>query len=125
MKKLQDQLKEVSKALAKLSKQVDKITNQVKKLDTPKKKATKAAAPKKKAVKKAAPAKKETKTAAAKPMTVLDSVYDVIIRSRNGATIAKLKEKTNLQARQLSNALYKLSKRGKIMAKARGLYIKK
>ena len=126
MKKLQDQLKEVSKALAKLTKQVEKIAVQAKKLDAPKK----AAAPKKKATKKAArksaPAKKAAAPkAAAKTGTVLDTVYDVIRRSRNGATIAKLKEKTALNPRQLSNALYKLSKREKIVAKSRGLYVKK
>ena len=121
MKKLQDQLKEVSKALVKLTKQVEKIAAQAKKLDKPKK----AAAPKKKAVKKSAPAKKKAAPAAAKGGTVLDTVYDVIRRSRNGATIAKLKEKTSLNPRQLSNALYKLSKREKIAAKSRGLYVKK
>lgn len=125
MKKLQDQLKEVSKALAKLSKQVDKISAQVKKASP----AKKAAAPKKKAVKavkaakKAAPAKKAK--AEKKAATVLDTVYDIIRKARNGATIAVLKKKSELNPRQLSNALYKLSKRGKIEAKSRGLYIKK
>jgi predicted Rossmann fold nucleotide-binding protein DprA/Smf involved in DNA uptake len=51
-------------------------------------------------------------------------VLDVIKRSRNGATIAALKTKTELESRQLSNALYKLSKKGKIKAKSRGVYIK-
>ena len=136
MKKLQDQLKEVSATLAKLSKQVQRITVQVKKFDQPKK-AVKTAAPKKKAAAKAAPAKKAAKKAApkaapkaaakatAKAATVLDTVLDVIKKSRQGASIAILKEKTNLNPRQLSNALYKLSKREKIVAKARGLYVKK
>ena len=132
MKKLQDQLKEVSATLVKLSKQVQRITVQVKKLDQPKK-AAKTAAPKKKAAAKAAPAKKAAKKAApkaagkaaAKAATVLDTVFDVIKKSRQGASIAILKEKTNLNPRQLSNALYKLSKREKIVAKSRGLYVKK
>jgi predicted Rossmann fold nucleotide-binding protein DprA/Smf involved in DNA uptake len=55
---------------------------------------------------------------------VLDNVFGVVRRSRSGATIAKLKEKTGLDSRQLSNALYKLSKKGKIKAKSRGHYIK-
>ena len=70
-------------------------------------------------------AKKAAKTAAAKKPTVLETVYGVIGRSRNGATIAQLKQKTGLTPRQLSNALYKLSTRGKIVAKSRGLYVKK
>jgi len=57
--------------------------------------------------------------------TVLQLVYDVVRRSRNGASIARLREKTGLNARQLSNALYKLCKRGQIEAKARGIYIRK
>jgi hypothetical protein len=57
--------------------------------------------------------------------TVLETVYDVVRRSRNGASIAILRQKTGLGARQLSNALYKLSKRGRIEAKARGVYVRK
>ena len=56
--------------------------------------------------------------------TVLDTVFDVIKRSRNGATIANLREKTGLEARQLSNALYKLAKKGRVKTKSRGVYIK-
>jgi predicted Rossmann fold nucleotide-binding protein DprA/Smf involved in DNA uptake len=112
MKKLQNQLKTVSKSLAALSRQVEKISQQVAQAQ-PAKKAAPAA---KAAVKRAAPAGGKT---------VLDSVYDVISRSRKGATVAQLKDKTNLNARQLSNALYKLSKKGQVYAKSRGLYVKK
>lgn len=115
MKKIQDQLATISKSLAALSKQVDKLSKQAGKQT--KKPAVKAAKPKSKAkAKKAAPVDKNT---------VLDTVYDVIRRARNGASIAKLKEKTKLDSRQLSNALYKLSKKGMVEAKSRGHYIKK
>jgi predicted Rossmann fold nucleotide-binding protein DprA/Smf involved in DNA uptake len=40
-------------------------------------------------------------------------------------TVAQLKTKTQLNARQLSNALYKLSKKGMVEAPSRGLYLKK
>ncbi len=123
MKKLQDQVKAVTKELAKLTKKVEKLQQQVAKA---------AAAPKKpaakKTAKKAAPKKKKAapaKTPGDKKPTVLEAVYDVVRRARNGATIAKLKEKTGLTPRQLSNALYKLSTRGMIEAKARGVYVKK
>jgi len=145
VKRMQTQLKSVSKALADLSKKVDKLNKQLGKVATakapakkaaPKKKVAKKAAPKKKVAKKAAPKKKPAKKAApkkaapkkasaAKGATVLDSVYDAIKRARAGVTIAALKQKTNLEARQLSNALYKLSKRGDIVAKSRGVYTKK
>jgi hypothetical protein len=139
MKRLETQLKTISKNLVNLSMQVDKITAQIEKLKETKapakKAAAKKAAPKKAAVKKAAakkapakkaPAKKAPakEPAAAAAATVLDRVFDVIKRSRNGATIAALKTKTELESRQLSNALYKLSKKGKIKAKSRGVYIK-
>jgi predicted Rossmann fold nucleotide-binding protein DprA/Smf involved in DNA uptake len=131
MKKLHAQLTTVFKELGKLSRKIEKVAEQVAKKaeakSAPKKKAVKKAAAKK--AKKAAPKKAASKKAApkkaAKKSTVLDSVYDVVRRARNGATIAQLKQKTGLNPRQLSNALYKLSTRGKIVAKSRGVYVKK
>lgn len=126
MKKLKNQLTSVAKELAKLSQKVEALIGEV---ENPA--AAAEAAPKAKpAAKKAKSPAKAGKKAVAKPAadtsaTVLDSVFDVVRRSRNGATIAKLKEKTGLSPRQLSNALYKLSTRGKIVAKSRGLYVKK
>ena len=123
MKKIQSQLKTISKSLSSLSKQVERITKQVDKLQP----AKKVPAKRKKAVRKAparkAPARK--KAAPAKGKTVLDSVYSVIKRSKKGATIATLKTKTGLDSRQLSNALYKLSKKRMVRAKSRGLYVTK
>ena len=121
MKKLQAQLKSISKSLVALSKQVDKISKQLNKLQAPK--ATAAA---KKTKTTAAKVKKTSvKKKTAKQMTALETVLSVIKRSRKGATIAGLKEKTGLVSRQLSNALYKLAKKGQIIAKERGIYIKK
>ena len=125
MKRIQTQLKTISKSLVSLSKQVERITKQVDKLQP----AKKAPAKRKKAVRKvavrrkAAPARR--KAAPAKGKTVLDTVYGVIQRSKKGATIATLKTKTGLDSRQLSNALYKLSKKRMVRAKSRGLYVKK
>ena len=118
MKKIQIQLKTISKSLSSLSKQVERITKQVDKLQP----AKKAPAKRKKAVRKVAV---RSKAAPAKGQTVLDSVYGVIKRSKKGATIATLKTKTGLDSRQLSNALYKLSKKRMVYAKSRGLYVKK
>ncbi len=127
MKKMKDQLKSISKSLVSLSKQVDRLTKQVDKLQaTPKTVAKKAV--KKSATPKRKPAarKKVAKRApAAKSPTVLDAVFNVIKRNRNGVSIAALKAKTKLDSRQLSNALYKLSKKGQVRAKSRGVYVKK
>jgi predicted Rossmann fold nucleotide-binding protein DprA/Smf involved in DNA uptake len=119
MKKIQAQLKTISKSLVSLSKQVERITKQVDKFQPAKKTAS---AKPKKSVRKAAAGRK---TAPAGGTTALNSVYNVIRRSPKGATIAALKTKTGLGARQLSNALYKLSKKGLVRAKSRGLYVKK
>jgi predicted Rossmann fold nucleotide-binding protein DprA/Smf involved in DNA uptake len=124
MKRIKTQLKTISKSLASLSKQVDKITKEVDKFQPAKKTApAKKAAPakRKKTVRKAAVRKK---AAPAKGQTVLDQVHGVIKRSPKGTTIAALKTKTGLDSRQLSNALYKLSKKGLVHAKSRGLYVK-
>jgi predicted Rossmann fold nucleotide-binding protein DprA/Smf involved in DNA uptake len=116
MKNLQSQLKTVSKSLAALSKQVEKLSSQVEKP-----KAVKKSAAKKPAVAKKAAAKKSTPAGGT---TVLDTVFDAIKRSKKGVTVAQLKTKTQLDARQLSNALYKLSKKGMVQAQSRGLYLK-
>ncbi len=114
MKKLQSELKAVSKSLAALTKKVEKLAQQAT-LAQPAKKAAPAGK---------GPAKK-VKAAAAGGKTVLDTVYDAIKRTKKGVTVVQLKQKTNLDARQLSNALYKLSKKGQVYAKSRGLYVKK
>ena len=116
MKNLQSQLKTVSKSLAALSKQVEKLSSQVEKPKAVKKTVAKKTAVKKATVKKAAPAGGKT---------VLDTVFDAIKRSKKGVTVTQLKMKTKLNARQLSNALYKLSNKGMVQAPSRGLYVKK
>jgi predicted transcriptional regulator len=116
MKNLQSQLKTVSKSLAALSKQVEKLSSQVEKPKAVKKAVAKKTAVKKATVKKAAPAGGKT---------VLDTVFDAIKRSKKGVTVTQLKTKTQLNARQLSNALYKLSNKGMVQAPSRGLYVKK
>lgn len=117
MKKLKDQLKSISKSLTSHSKQVEKIIKQLDKLQ-PKKAAS---APKKTAPKKKVAVKKTPD----KQLTVIDTILNAIKKTKKGITIAQLKEKTNFNSRQLSNTLYKLTKKGEIEAKSRGVYVKK
>lgn len=134
MTKVKNQLKSIAKNLATLSKKVESLSEQLVKT-VPAKKAK--AAPKKvkkvKKTKKAAPAKKAkaAKKPAAKKAakvdkgaTVLNTVSGVIGKSKKGISIAQLKEKTQLNPRQLSNALYKLTKKGVIKSMSRGVYTK-
>ncbi len=123
MKKVKDQLKTIAKSLLSLSMKVEKIAEQVDAL-----RSVKPAPAAKKAVAKKTAAKKKTPAAKAAPpkqLTVLNAVFDTIKRTKKGITVAQLKEKLDLNAKQLSNTLYKLSKKGKIEAKSRGLYFKK
>jgi membrane protein involved in colicin uptake len=89
------------------------------------------AAPKKRAAKKQAPTTEEGAQAptaaptAESQQTMLDNIFVMISRSRNGITVEKLKKRTGLEARQVSNALYKLTKKGKIETLSRGVYVKK
>jgi predicted Rossmann fold nucleotide-binding protein DprA/Smf involved in DNA uptake len=137
MKDVQKELSAISVTLSSLVKQVEKI---VEAIETASGKA--AAVKKTRAVKKAkAPAKKKTAAAkkrrpkkvagnsdaqaAASGQTMLDSIYGMISRSRGGITVERLKKRSGLEARQVSNALYKLTKKGKVETLSRGLYVKR
>lgn len=114
MKKLQEQLAWIAQTLSGLSKQVGKINKQVAKL------ATRVKAQPGRSAADTSPGR----AARVRRDTVLDSVFDAIKRSRSGISIAQLKQKTDLGDRQLSNALYKLTKKGVVHAKSRGIYVK-
>jgi len=126
MKKAKKQVKPVSKKVAAPAK---RAVSSKKKISVPAKKvkakAVKAVNKKVAKVVKAAKPKAPAKKPAAVQGTVLSSVLSTVKRSKNGVAIAKIKEKTGLSPRQLSNALYKLSKSGKIASKERGIYIAK
>jgi len=119
-KKTQAQLQGIVKGLTALIEKVEKIIVQAPAVKAAPKAAAKAAAPKKAKARK----KVEEQPAAGKQLSMLDAVLDAVKRSKNGTSVAKLREKTGLSARQLSNALYKLTKKGNIKAEARGIYIK-
>ena len=152
MKDVQKELMAISTTLSSLVQKMEKIAKAiekgsgkaapakkakpVKKAKAPAKKAKAAtkkvkAAPKKKAArkkaaKKAAPAQAKTNaSAAAGGKTMLDSIFGMISRSRSGITVERLKKRAGLEARQVSNALYKLTQKGKIETLSRGLYVKK
>jgi DNA-binding transcriptional ArsR family regulator len=114
MKKLQEQLARISQTLSILAKQVSQITQQVGKWAPPA-----AGKPGR------GTAQKGTRgVARVRRDTVLDSVFEAIKHSRSGISIVQLKKKTDLGDRQLSNALYKLTKKGLVYAKSRGVYVK-
>jgi len=128
MKKVQNTLISIADALQKLSKQFKAASKELDKLKkAPKKKAKATTAKKavKKTKKKAAAPKKTTKSKAASAPSVIDAVFSAIKKTRKGITISEIKTKTKLESRQISNAVYKLSKRGQIKTTKRGVYVKK
>ena len=54
-----------------------------------------------------------------------DNVRAAIARARKGISISEIKEKTGLQDRQINNALYKLTQKGVVQTKVRGVYVTK
>ena len=118
MKRLQQQLNAIRKSLSTLTVQVERALKQVDKLQGVKPKPIKKVPPK---VKK----RSTVATRRAAKGTIVDNVFAVIKASRKGASLDKLRKKTGLEARQLSNALYKLTKSNRIMAVSRGVYAKK
>ena len=143
---LSKKLEQLSKKAVTLMKAA--IGNKVKTKAAPKKKAVKKtkatpvkAAPKKKVAKKikAAPAKKTVKkkvanipaspkkTVAKKPVgkpsaTPTSKVLTLMKRYKKGIAISKLKERSGLNDKQISNILHRASKEGKIKRVARGVY---
>ncbi len=133
MKDVQKELLAISTALSSLVVKVEKMVEAIETeggatapVTTAKKvKAKTKAKPKKKAPAKKAPAVEANASTSGAQPTMLENIYTMISRSRNGITVERLKKRTGLEARQVSNALYKLTKKGKIETLSRGVYVKK
>ena len=57
------------------------------------------------------------------PLTALDTVYDIIKRSRNGSTFKDIQIKTGYDDKKIRNVIFRLNKMGRIERKRRGIYI--
>jgi hypothetical protein len=137
MKNVQKELLFISKTISKLSAKVEKLAQELMGGDAGKASAKKAKAPRrnkktkvkqavrKSPAKKATPRKRTVSKGAASGAGILDTVYGMISRSRNGVSVAQLREKTDFEVRQVNNAIYKLKQKGKIEALSRGVYGKK
>ncbi len=77
------------------------------------------AKPKKKVAKKVV-----KKAVAKKPVTAVDTVLNIIRRSKKGISSAAIVEKTGFVPQKVHNIVYKLKKQGKIKSVGRGLYLK-
>ena len=130
MKKFEKDLISISNSMSKLAEKIEKlaeaIENESKQTKPAKKKAAKKkAAPKKKlSAKKVAPQSAKA-TVERKPGSLLENIYELVGESGDGITVAGIKEKTGLAPRQISNALFKLTKKGQIETIRRGVYVTK
>jgi hypothetical protein len=110
MATLQDEIKKISRALADLHRRLEAVAARIARQGP-------AAGPD-------ARRGRRTRGAGVRRDTVLESVYEAIRRSRNGISISRLKSRTDLEDRQLSNALYKLTRKGMVAARSRGVYVR-
>ncbi|CAB1061725.1 hypothetical protein D1BOALGB6SA_6500 [Olavius sp. associated proteobacterium Delta 1] len=135
MKEVQKLLNLVSDGLKTLAQGVEAIAEKVeettKTQSAGKAKSKKQSAPVKTAKpvsKKAKPAKKATpkvnRKKAAKPTSAVDTVLNLISRSKKGVNTAAIKAKTGYDQKKVSNLVYKLKKQGKIKAVQKGVYMK-
>lgn len=111
----------VSKTLSDLAQKVEKMKKKVEKrgklLEKPK------AKPIMKKPMKKVPAKKTIvrKTA---PPTAAAKIFSIIQKSKKGINTKDLMKKTGYERKSISNAIYKLTKQGKIKTVSKGVYVK-
>jgi len=132
---LKQDLQKIQRQLDKLAKQTEKLATTVAKQESKKaakpkvtRAARKKSAPKKAAVPKKAAAKKPAKATTILPssesakVSDTEKVLNIIKASPEGIQVKTIKAETGLDAKKISNILYKASKAGQIKAIARGLY---
>jgi hypothetical protein len=115
-KKLKKDLKAASKTLYALAQKFEKMHKEIDKQEKSPKR------PKAKAVKKV-PVKKVVVRRSAPP-TSADKIFAIIKRSKKGVNTEALMKKTGYERKAISNAIYKLTKQGKIKSLAKGVYVK-
>jgi predicted Rossmann fold nucleotide-binding protein DprA/Smf involved in DNA uptake len=115
-KKLKKDLQSVSKTLYALAQKLEKMQKEIDKQEKSPKRV------KAKAVKKA-PVKKVVVRRTAPPTSV-DKIFAIIKRSKKGVKTADLMKKTGYERKAVSNAIYRLTKQGKIKTVNKGVYVK-
>ena len=66
---------------------------------------------------------KETSPRTKKPKTPFETVVGIVRRSKEGVTVATIREKTEFGEIQIRNVIYRARQQGKIKNKERGIYI--
>ena len=116
MKKLKKDLEAVLKNLNGLAQKVQKLQEKIDKDTKPTRK------PKTKAVEKVPG--KTVAVKKAKPVTAVDTVFNIIKRYKKGVGTVALMKKTGYNQKKIANLVFKLRKQGKIKSVAKGVYVK-
>jgi predicted Rossmann fold nucleotide-binding protein DprA/Smf involved in DNA uptake len=118
-------LKNIAADLKTISKEINAIAAQVGKVTKPQAKIAAKTKRIKKVVKMKTPKKsmaKKTAPSAKRSSSIVDSVFEVIRNAGGGIAHVAILEKTGLGQRQVSNAVFKLKKQGKVKNVDRGVY---
>jgi predicted Rossmann fold nucleotide-binding protein DprA/Smf involved in DNA uptake len=117
MKQLKKDLKVVNKGLKALIRKTESIEKKIAKLEK--------TSPKKRKVKLKARATKKAVAKKAKKISIPETVFGAMKRSKKGFDATMLMKKTGLRKQQVHDALFKLKKRGMIKSVGKGVYVKK
>jgi predicted Rossmann fold nucleotide-binding protein DprA/Smf involved in DNA uptake len=117
MKQLKKDLKVVNKGLKALIRKTESIEKKIARLEK--------TSPKKKKAKVKARATKKAVAKKAKKISIPETVFGVMKRSKKGFDAAMLMKKTGLRKQQVHDALFKLKKRGMIQIVGKGVYVKR
>jgi len=117
MKQLKEDLKVVNKGLKALVKQTESIEKKIAKLEK--------APTKKRKAKVKVRATKKAVAKKAKKISIPDTVFGIMKRSKKGFDADMLTKKTGLRKQQVHDALFKLKKREMVKSVGRGVYVKK
>jgi len=117
MKQIIKDLKAVNKEIKALMRKTESMGKKITKLEK--------ASTKKRKTKIKAMAKKKVISKKVKEISIPDTVFGVMKRSKKKFDSAMLTKKTGLRRQQVQDALFKLKKRGMIQSVGRGVYVKK
>ena len=118
---MSDGLKTLAQGVEALAKKVDNIAKTHADVKPAKKKPATDAA-KSSASKESAP--KPASKKKVKPMTAVETVFNVISKSKNGVNTATIMEETGYNRKQIANHILKLKRQGKVKSVKRGVYMK-
>ena len=117
MKQLKKDINVVNKGLKALIRKTESIEKKIAKLEK--------ASTKKRKVKIKARATKKAVVKKVKKISIPDTVFGVMKRSKKRFDSAMLTKKTGLKKQQVQDALFKLKRRGMVKSVGKGVYVKK